>query len=140
MTPSKPYVLLAEDDEDDQQYLKEVFASQLDMVDLIVVNDGSDVMDFLQTCRDDQLPLLILLDYKMPKMTAAETLQFLAANRRFATIPKMVWSTSNRPEYVHECMEWGATHYFLKPSSMDECSHIFTRILDTIKFQLSMLP
>jgi len=140
MPPSKPYVLLAEDDEDDQQYLKEVFVSRLDMVDLVNVSDGSDVMDFLQNCPDDRLPLLILLDFKLPKMTAGDTLQSLAANRRYDTIPKMVWSTSNRPEYVHECMEWGATHYFLKPSSMDEFSHIFVRIVETIKFQLSMLP
>lgn len=140
MASPKPYVLLAEDDEDDQQYLEEIFASRLDMVDLVLVSDGSDVIDFLQTCPNDQLPLLILLDFKMPKTTAAATLQFLAATRRYATIPKMVWSTSNQPEYVHECMEWGATHYFLKPSTMDEFSHIFDRIVDTVKFQLSMLP
>src|ERR1700748_2261743 len=140
MPPTKPYVLLADDDEDDQDFLREIFASRLEDVELIAVTDGTDVVEYLQSCPDDQLPLLILLDFKMPKMTGADTLQSLSAERRYATIPKMVWSTSNRPEYVHDCMQWGATHYFLKPSSMSEFSHIVVRIVDTVKFHLSTLP
>ncbi len=140
MPPAKPYILLAEDDEDDQEFLKEALASHLETVDLVAVTSGSDMIEYLETCTDDQLPLMILLDFQMPKMTGAATLQSLATDRRYTRIPKMVWSTSNRPEYVDACMEWGATHYFLKPSSMSEFSHIVGRIVDTVKFHLSMLP
>jgi CheY-like chemotaxis protein len=140
MPAPKQYVLVADDDQDDQQFLKEIFMSHLEEVELVTLPDGSEIIDFLENCLDEKLPLLILLDFKMPRLTAAQTLQSLAGNRRYATIPKMVWSTSNRPEYVHDCMQWGATHYFLKPSSMDEFSHIVVRIVETVKFHLSTLP
>jgi CheY-like chemotaxis protein len=140
MPSNKPYVLFADDDVEDQEYIKEIFASHLDMVDLVTVDDGPAVIALLQSCPNDHLPLMILLDFKMPKMTAAATLQFLSTERRYLTIPKVVWSTSNNPEHVHDCLQWGATHYFLKPSTMNESSHIASRIIETVKFQLSMLP
>jgi len=140
VTTRKPYILLAEDDEDDQQLLKEVLVSQLPEVDLVIVPDGSDVIDFLKDCTNDGLPLLVLLDFQMPKMGAEETLKFLCGDHRYDTLPKMVWSTSNRPEDVHASTKWGATHYFIKPYSMDGYSHVVNRILDTARFHLSMFP
>lgn len=140
MDNPKPYILLAEDDEDDQDLLKEVLTTELPEVDLVIVNDGADVIEYLRSCPNDGLPLLILLDFKMPRMGAEETLKFLCADFRYATLPKMVWSTSNRPEDVHASIQWGATHYFIKPYSMDGYSHIVKRILDTARFHLRMLP
>jgi len=140
MDTPKPYILLAEDDEDDQQLLKEVLDTHLPSVDLVVLPDGSDVIDFLQACPNDRLPLLVLLDFNMPKMSAEATLQFLCGNRRYDTLPKMVWSTSNRPEDVHASIKWGATHYFIKPYDMHGYSHIVERIVDTARFHLSMIP
>lgn len=132
MQHTKPYILLADDDEDDQRFLQEIFTSRCETVGVVAFTDGYDVIEYLQACPDDQLPILILLDFKMPKMTAAATLQFLSTEPRYAAIPKMVWSTSNRPEYVLECMKWGATQYFLKPSSMDEFGHIVGQIEESL--------
>ena len=140
MDSRKPYILLAEDDEDDQELLREVLAAELPEVDLLIVSDGSDVVEYLKNCHKDELPLLILLDFNMPRMGAESTLKFLCGDFRYDTLPKMVWSTSNRAEDVHVSTRWGATHYFIKPYSMDGYSQIVKRILDTARFHLSMRP
>jgi CheY-like chemotaxis protein len=81
------------------------------------VSNGSMVMDFLGKTKDDELPSLIVLDYNMPNMNGAEVLEQLCKDSRYKKIPKIVWSTSNNSSYIKECMEKGATSYFVKPAT-----------------------
>lgn len=135
----KPYILVAEDDPDDQHLIyKAVTSSKFD-INIICRNDGSELIDFLQTCPNDDLPALIVLDYQMPRMSGPEVLQYLFESHRYTQIPKIIWSTSNRPEYVDDCIRWGATNYFLKPSTVEQFDNMMAWIVQTINFQQSML-
>jgi CheY-like chemotaxis protein len=114
------YILLAEDDPDDQHAFSEAFTRLNPNVAVKIVQDGWDLMDFLDGCSDARLPVVIVLDYKMPKLTGPDVLRYLAVCRRFHYIPKIVWSTSTREKDIAECLQLGATHYFAKPATNQE--------------------
>jgi CheY-like chemotaxis protein len=121
-----PYILLADDDPDDRESLIHPFVQQNPGVRVVSFGDGRELLSFLEACPDDELPVLILMDYKMPYVTAADILERLDA--RYANIPKLVWSTSGRAEYVDNCVQRGASQYFTKPNSLPELASIVERM------------
>jgi CheY-like chemotaxis protein len=133
MNNDLPYILLADDDPDDREALIHPFVQQNPNVRVVVMGDGQELMQFLENCPDHALPVLILMDYKMPLLTAAEILEKLAGDDRYTEIPKLVWSTSDRAEYVDRCLQYGATAYFAKPSSLAELATIVERMTMTFR-------
>ena len=111
------FILLADDDQEDLELLSEVILEIEKDIRLHTVANGSMVLDFLKKASDDQLPSLIVLDYNMPNMNGAEVLERLCKEERYQKIPKIIWSTSNNSSYIKECMEKGATTYFVKPAT-----------------------
>jgi CheY-like chemotaxis protein len=120
LNAEQPYILLAEDDPDDQDAFSEAFMRLNPEVPLKIVQDGQELLDFLDACPDARLPAIIVLDYKMPKLTGADVLRYLAVCRRFNHIPKIVWSTSAREKDITECLQLGAANYFTKPATNQE--------------------
>ena len=114
--PSK-FILLGEDDPDDQEMLTEVFSSIDNSFILLFVNNGKEVLSALEKLNDDQMPCLIVLDYNMPGLNGAEILEEIGHNERYKDIPKVVWSTSGSEKFKKICLELGAVDYVIKPSN-----------------------
>jgi CheY-like chemotaxis protein len=133
-----PYILLADDDPDDREALIQPFIRQNPDAGVHCAEDGRQVLDFLERCPSGELPVLMLMDYKMPFLTAAEILERLAGDRRYADILKLVWSTSNRAEYVDRCVGHGASHYFAKPNSVHELENIVDRITRVFRTRVAI--
>jgi CheY-like chemotaxis protein len=133
-----PYILLADDDPDDRDSLIHPFVQQNPGVRVVSFGDGQELLSFLETCPDAELPVLILMDYKMPHLSAAEILERLAGDPRYANIPKLVWSTSGRAEYVDRCVRHGASQYFTKPNSLPELASIVERMTGVFRTRLSL--
>ncbi|HXB91854.1 MAG TPA: response regulator [Puia sp.] len=133
-----PYILLADDDPDDRDALIQPFKRLNPDVPVQCAGDGRELLDFLESCPSAGLPVLILMDYKMPFLTAAEILEKLAGNSRYAGVLKLVWSTSSRSEYVDRCVGHGASHYFTKPNSIHELDNIVNRITRAYRTRLAM--
>lgn len=121
--PSK-FILLGEDDIDDQEMLKEVFTSIDKSFILLFVNNGKEVISALEKLRDDQMPCLIVLDYNMPGLNGSDILKEVGQNERYKDIPKVVWSTSGSEKFKNLCMELGAADYVIKPSNSIELEKI----------------
>lgn len=134
-----PYILLADDDPDDRESLIHPFLQQNPGVRVIACGNGEELLNFLQNCPDDELPVLILMDYKMPCWTAADILERLQAEPRYASVTKLVWSTSGRAEYVDRCVQRGASQYFTKPNSLPELDNIIDRMTRVYR-SLNSLP
>jgi CheY-like chemotaxis protein len=118
MTGEEPYILVADDDPDDQEMLAERFRRSDPDVRFRWMANGYEVLDYLRTCSNEDLPRLMVIDYKMPGMTGAEVLQCIQHEERFRHIPKVVWSTSDNQEYMDKAMNSGADEYFAKPADM----------------------
>ena len=115
--PSR-FILLGEDDADDQEMLKEVFRSIDTAFILFFVNNGKEIISALEKLKDDQMPCLIVLDYNMPGLNGADILRELSTNERYKNIPKVVWSTSGSEKFRNVCLELGAVDYVIKPNNV----------------------
>ena len=133
-----PYILLADDDPDDRESLIPPFLQQNPGVRVIACGDGQELLSFLENCPVDELPVMILMDYKMPLWTAADILERLQTQPRYANIPKLVWSTSGRREYVDRCVQHGASQYFTKPTSIPELESIVDRMTRVFRSSLAI--
>ena len=128
--PTK-FILLGEDDSDDQEMLKDVFASVDISIILFFVNNGGEILSALEKLKDDQMPCLIVLDYNMPGLSGADILRELSSNRRYKDIPKVVWSTSGSEKFRNLCLELGAVDYVIKPNNIKDLEN-------TARYMLSL--
>ena len=121
--PAK-FILLGEDDPDDQEMLKDVFSSIDNSFILFFVDTGKEVISALDKLVPGQPPCLLVLDYNMPGMNGAEILKQLGSDTRFSSIPKVIWSTSGSEEFKKTCFRLGAKDYIIKPSSHKDLEKI----------------
>ena len=122
------YILVAEDDEDDQRLFIKHFTEAAPGASVKFFKDGNEVLSFLEKCPVYQLPKVLLLDYRMPILNGNQVLKTITSNPRYNAIRKFVWSTSDNPDHIHECTTHGAEHYFKKPNSVAELNEIITVI------------
>ena len=125
--PAK-FILLGEDDIDDQEILEEIFSTIDTSCNLQFFNSGRKVISHLENA-DDDLPCLIVLDFNMPELNGAEILKILSRNQKLKPIPKIIWSTSNAPVYKAMCLELGASDYLVKPSKINELENMVKHML-----------
>ncbi len=114
------FILLGEDDIDDEELLKELFSSVDNSFSLTFMNNGKQIIDYLGTLEGNHLPCLIILDYNMPELNGAEILKELKNHPRYTGIPKIIWTTSQTDSYRRKCLELGADDYIIKPSKVTE--------------------
>ena len=117
---SSKFILLGEDDIDDEELLKELFSSVDDSFKLTFINNGRLLIEHLDSLSDNQLPCLLILDYNMPELNGADILEILKTRDRYANIPKIIWSTSGTETYRKKCLDLGAEDYIIKPSRVSE--------------------
>jgi two-component system response regulator len=122
-------VLLAEDDPGHEALFRRAVTRSGVSCRLDVVHDGTEVIDYLfsigkfkETCPR-QMPDLIMLDLKMPKMDGLQVLQVLRRVRgedrpRFP--PIVVLTSSDLDDDISEAYRWGAQSYIRKPLDFEE--------------------
>jgi CheY-like chemotaxis protein len=130
MTVKQRKILIADDDVDDQDILKEAIVLLDNTLQIDTVDNGQEVLNYLSDCPETEFPSLIILDYKMPFLNAAEVLEKLAGNHRFSGIPKVVWSTSKHQDDANRCMRAGAKQYFIKPTQASQLKIIAMDMLE----------
>ena len=123
------FILLGEDDPDDQELLKEIFLSIDSSLDLVPINNGPGLLKYLDDLEVNSLPSILILDYNMPELNGAQILEILRNNPRFDSIPKIIWSTSNSDNYRNLCLKNGADDYIVKPSSMNALVEVAKHML-----------
>ena len=118
---SGTFVLLVEDNPDDETLTLRALRSEETALDVVVARDGVEALDFLcasgaHAGRDVSLmPKLILLDLKMPKMDGLEVLARLRADERTALLPVVILTSSREERDVVGTYRLGANSYIRKP-------------------------
>lgn len=128
--PAK-FILFGEDDIDDEDLLREIIGNIDDSFYLLFVGNGRNLLDMLNELPDNHLPCLIVLDYNMPELNGAEILKEIKKYIRYASIPKVIWSTSNSETFRRTCIEAGANEYLIKPSNVND-------LVNAARFMLSL--
>jgi len=121
--------VVGDDDIDDQEFLLETFLSIDSSYEVKSIINGKKLVAYLDNLQDESLPCLIILDYNLPELNGAEILKILQNNKRYDTIPKVVWSTSNSSLFRSECLALGAAGYIVKPTNVASLKEIANRII-----------
>jgi CheY-like chemotaxis protein len=122
-------ILLAEDDIDDQELLTEAFVNIDPDIRILSFATGKKFLSYLENLSDDKIPGMIILDYNLPEINGAEILKFLEENKRYETVVKLVWSTSNSSLYENSCISLGARAYLVKPSNFSGLNELAKKML-----------
>lgn len=117
---TKDYILIAEDDEDDQFLLKSAFGETEYNVDLVFVNNGIDLLNHFSKVDNgsiSRLPLLLVVDLNMPKKNGKEAIRELSAKAYFKDFTTIIFSTTSNDAEKNRCRELGVNDFFVKPSN-----------------------
>lgn len=106
-------ILMADDDADDRLLTQEALEESRLVNDLHFVEDGEQLMSYLQ--NNTPLPGLILLDLNMPKKDGREALEEIKADPHLRRIPIVVLTTSKGEEDIYRSYDLGASSYITKP-------------------------
>lgn len=114
-------ILMADDDADDRQMTKEAFEESHLTNDLRFVEDGVELMDYLNRRgkyidpSSSPRPGLILLDLNMPKKDGREALRELKGDPKLKAIRVVILTTSKAEEDVLRTYDLSAASYITKP-------------------------
>ena len=96
--PPKSLVLYADDDIDDQALLMEAFAKFSSVIEMVLFNNGAELLDFLNSLAPFQpQPCLVILDVNMPRLNGKQTLQTLRSMEQYKETPIVLFTTSTLP-------------------------------------------
>ena len=114
-------ILLAEDDDDDKEFIKLALKQISSRHNVHITNNGQEAIDYLSHLHgENELPCLIVLDLNMPVLDGVQTLEKLNGVQQFQKIPKVIFTTSDSDMDKDRCLSRGATDYIVKPSNMTE--------------------
>ena len=72
-----PRILLADDNLDDQSFIRDAFSYVNANIELEILNDGQELLEHLHIIKNEEIPSLIVLDYNMPKLNGVQVLEIL---------------------------------------------------------------
>jgi CheY-like chemotaxis protein len=131
------YILIAEDDEDDQQLLISAFKEVALNAQLIFVENGIELIrHFLQFEKGlvAQLPLLLVVDLNMPKKNGREALTEIVQKDYFRRFPTVIFSTTGNELERTQCRALGINDFFVKPSNYSNLLGIVGQFLEMARF------
>lgn len=123
---TKKIILLVEDNRDDEELTLLAFEQSGIVNEVVVVRDGAEALDYLlgtgtHANRDlNDMPAVILLDLKLPKIDGLEVLQRLRADARTQLLPVVVLTTSKEDRDLINSYRLGCNSYVRKPVDFTE--------------------
>jgi two-component system, response regulator len=112
-------ILLVEDNPDDEELTIDALRSGGVRSEIRVAHDGQEAIDAL-FAPGAQLPKLVLLDLKLPKLPGLEILRRMRGASHTRRIPTVILTSSSEHSDIHESYEAGANSYVRKPVDFDQ--------------------
>jgi len=115
------YILLVEDNYDDETLTLRALKQNNILNDVKVVRDGAEALDFIFTQGEYQdrdindIPVVILLDLKLPKVNGIEVLKKIRSNKITKVIPVVILTSSDEEKDIFASYNFGANSYIKKP-------------------------
>jgi CheY-like chemotaxis protein len=127
-------LLVAEDNPSDVQLFQMALNQCGKVRSLQVVRDGVELLDYLKgnapyDSTKRQIPNIIFMDLKMPRMDGFDVLHWLRNNPRCSIIPVIVVSSSDLDDDVLRAYRLGANAYFQKPTTFPQLEDILRSVL-----------
>ena len=121
MEAEEKTILLVEDNQDDIDLTVRALQKSNILNEMITVRDGVEALDYLM-CRGayahrdpEDLPAVILLDLKLPKMSGLELLKKLRKEEKTKLVPVVILTSSKEEQDLIQGYSLGANSYIRKP-------------------------
>lgn len=129
---SENLVLLVEDNPKDEILALRIL-KKINIIDeIIVVRDGSEAIDYLYRQGNNvdliNLPKLILLDLKLPKIDGFQVLKKIREGQKTKYIPVVVFTSSTEEQDLKNSYKLGANSYIPKPIDFEQFSEVIKRL------------
>ena len=119
------FILLVEDNPDDVMLTLRALKKGHIANEVVVMEDGAKAIDFLFAKGEYEerdahdMPGLILLDLKLPKVGGFEVLQAIKADTNLRRVPVVILTSSRQEEDVSKGYDLGVNSYIRKPVDFD---------------------
>ena len=119
-------ILLVEDNPDDVLLTERALRKNNIINTVIVAHDGQEALDFLSGTgafvgrAPDDLPQVVLLDLKLPKVSGLEVLRAIRSNEHTHRLPVVVLTSSAEERDIISSYDLGANSYIRKPVDFDQ--------------------
>lgn len=136
-------VVLVDDNSNDADLALRVVRKTSSSSSTVLLEDGERAIDYFKQLMADHpkdsaalnLPKLVLLDLKLPKLDGLEVLKFLRSHDVFKTMPIVVLSSSREISDVKRAYELGVNSFAVKPVQFDQ---YLTRISSLVSYWLTI--
>lgn len=118
---SERVILLVEDNPSDEELTLRALKKSNILNRVVVLRDGAEALDYLFTRgahagrAADEIPQVVLLDLKLPKIDGLEVLRAIRADDRTKLLPVVVLTSSIQEQDVVTSYGLGANSYVRKP-------------------------
>lgn len=116
-------ILLVEDNPDDEALALRAFKKSNMSNKIIIARDGEEALNYLfnENQSDDwEMPAVVLLDLKLPKIDGLEVLRRIRDNPETKRLPVVILTSSKHEEDLIEGYKLGANSYVRKPVDFNE--------------------
>jgi len=126
-------ILLVDDDPNDVTLMKSALEEVHFGNPIIVAEDGEEALDYLFhrgrfADINDNLPVFILLDIKMPKLDGIDILRLIRDEPSFDKVPVIMMTSSRDTSDLEECYKYGANSFVVKPINITEFIQVVKEI------------
>ncbi len=112
----KPLILLVEDNRDDETLtLRALARGGIGTEQVRIARDGQEAIDYLLGPGAGELPAVVMLDLKLPKIDGLEVLRVLRSDERTRQQPIVILTSSREEQDVARGYGFGANSYIRKP-------------------------
>jgi CheY-like chemotaxis protein len=131
MTTKVKRILVVEDSEQDIELTLAALESHNVANEVDIARDGAEALDYLYrrgafAGRLSELPVVILLDLKMPRVDGLEVLRQIKADPEMKKIPVVMLTSSREEQDLVRSYELGVNAYVVKPVN-------FQQFMDSVK-------
>jgi two-component system, response regulator len=118
-------ILLVEDSMQDAELVIEALGECNLPNSIVHLRDGAEALDYLHRRgafaeREDDLPAVVMLDLKMPKVDGLEVLQKMKNDPVLRVVPVVIMTSSREDRDLHDSYHWGVNAYVVKPVQFQE--------------------
>jgi two-component system response regulator len=119
-------ILLVEDNPDDVTLTLRAFKQHNLHSEVVVARDGLEALDYLfgmgaHADRDvGNMPQLVLLDLKLPKIDGMDVLRRVRADKRTCLLPIVILTSSREEQDLIDSYTFGANSYLCKPVDFEQ--------------------
>ncbi len=138
MAAKNKKVILVEDNLADVELVKISVRELEDVVELVHVGDGQELLNFLKTATLNDIAV-ILLDLNMPRVSGIDVLKFMQEDSNYKKVPVVMFTTSNSKSDIMKCYELGAKAFVCKPLDIFEFNNSIRSIVE-FWTSINMLP